>query len=152
MKMRDLISIVNESTNPPAGEVFFLRVTGTPERDLERGFSCYEGCWWETKQDALDDQQDHVTLIPRQDPHTQLWCSVPEDGLSAFGFWDEQTFTDAVELIQDYIRSDEVAIFVSNDYTFATGSDGEDLFRNGRFLGYLPIPPKWEEMQKLIPA
>jgi hypothetical protein len=133
--------------------IYFLRDTANPKTDLARGFSCHTHGWCSTEVEAREFQRKHGALRPPiQDPVSGNWCADPELGLSAFAFWDEASFHKAIRNIEGYALSElhGLAVFASADYDLGAGADGEDVFRNGRFLGRVSLEPEWEEALSLI--
>lgn len=128
-----------------SGPMYFLRDTSDPQRDLERGFSCEVNSWFSHQEDA-EACAASLSTTARQDPSNGMWCGSPEAGLSSFAFHDPQSFTVALERMAggDYISQDRLAIFRSSDYDLGAGADGEDCFRNGQFVGWLPLDDQWE--------
>ena len=121
--------------------IYFLRNTMDPERDLERGFSSHIDGWRKTPE-----QNPSAIRKPVQDPHTKLWCVDPELGLSSFACWDESSFEKAMMHIEPYAVEDKIAVFQSINYDLGAGADGEDVFRDGEFLGWIEWGSKWEDL------
>lgn len=132
--------------------IFFVRGTLDPHADLIRNFSCVYNAWVDDEDeieaaisDTYPDDRSHL-LPPRQDPNTGEWCWEPEGGLSSFSFSDEETFKEAMRKVTEYARHlGEVAVFSSEDYDLNAGADGEDLFRNGVFVGWLPLDASYSD-------
>lgn len=149
IEMRKLIDLVESAR--PSGPLFFIRNTADPERDLHRGFSCHVDGWRKTEADAqewwrdngLDDQP------PRRDPATGLWCADPEWGISSFAFWDADSYAAARKRFDTYWVEDGAAIFVSDDYRLGIGTDGEDCFRGGEFVGMIDHKDAWNDVLAL---
>lgn len=148
--MIKLKNILFENIKPQ--KLYFLRDTENPNEDLIRNFSCNTNAWFTDEQDAIDYQIIHGTLdIPKQDPKTKLWCADPELGLSSFSFYDEVSFNKALENIESYVNStNKIAVFISDEYDLNSGLDGEDTFKNGKFLGYIKEPYTWENVSALL--
>ena len=119
--------------------IFFLRNTLDPEGDLVRGFSCHIDGWTDDQAFAVQQAKTKsLTGKPRQDPRTRKWCFDPEPGLSSFHFYDIPSLQKAVERIGIYAFDGELGLFTSTDYNLGVGTDGEDVFRGGEFLGFVP--------------
>lgn len=146
--MRRLLDIISEG----ASQRFFLRATIDPMGDLQRGFSCVNNAWVDDVEEIapaiLDHYGEGVELnSPRQDPSTGGWCWEPERGLSSFAFHDEESFGSAMERVRPYAQHiGEVGMFASADYDLGCGADGEDVFRNGRFVRFIPIEARYEDL------
>lgn len=127
-------------------ELLFLRETNNPEADLQRGFSCHIDGWFENLEDAKEWQKTHGALSePRQDPWNKKWCADPELGLSSFAVWDKPTFEKAISNLISEGATDKVAVFSSQNYELQVGADGEDIFRSGKFIGYIGLETSYEE-------
>ncbi len=133
--------------------MFFVRATLDPEADLKRGFSGVYNAWCDNLSDIPDAIEDctEVNLpTPRQDPVTGWWCWQWEDGLSSFALDDEATFKQAMDRVLSYGEHlGCVALFEADDFDIGKGSDREDLFRDGRFLGWLEFTATFEDVQRL---
>jgi hypothetical protein len=117
--------------------MFFLRQTKHPEEDIIRNFSCHV---WKTSLDEAKDFQkrEGALTAPKQDPKTKLWCADPELGLSGFAF-KKVPSKDLMKKMEQYaLDVSEIAVFESTDYDLKSGLDSEDVFRNAKFLGWLP--------------
>jgi hypothetical protein len=127
---------------PGAAPMYFLRDTADPDGDLQRNFSCYAGTWTADHQEAVELAKTSSLLRkPLQDPKSKLWCYSPERGLSSFAFHDLASLRHAYQQVMSefYVGGgDKVAVFTSREYELRAGADGEDVFRNGRFIGYAP--------------
>ncbi len=133
-------------------QIFFIRNTKDPLRDLERGFSCEVNSWVNTEDEAINWQSKNGAVSePKYDKTINKWCADPELGLSSFGFWDEKSFNDAMQKIEDYAYDDKIALFVSNDYDLDSGVDSEDVFRNGKFLKYITWGTAFDEITTEYP-
>ena len=145
-----LFIILFENIKPQ--KLYFLRDTSSPNEDLIRNFSCNVNAWLDNEQEAIDYQRIHGGLdTPKQDPKTKLWCADPELGLSSFSFYDETSFNEALKNIEPYINyKNKIAVFVSDEYELGAGLDGEDTFKNGKFLGYIIEPYTWENVSALL--
>lgn len=144
------LNLVESAT--PGAVIYFLRDTANPKTDLARGFSCHTHGWCSTEQEARAFQQKRGALRPPiQDPVSGNWCADPELGLSGFAFWSESSFYMAVGKIEGYALSElhGLAVFASDDYDLDAGADGEDVFRNGRFIGRVSLEPRWTEFLEL---
>jgi hypothetical protein len=150
-------SNTSEATRSVKEQRLFLRATLDPETDLIRGFSGVYNSWVDHKDqieeavlETYPEGGKHL-LPPRQDPVTGWWCWEPEAGLSAFGFSNEEEFIHALKKVTPYGEHlDRIAVFSSYDYNVKAGADREDLFRNGHFLGWIPINARFHDVQKLI--
>ncbi|GIV44005.1 MAG: hypothetical protein KatS3mg035_1128 [Bacteroidia bacterium] len=128
--------IIKEELSKIKQEMYFIRNTSAPEADLKRNFSCH--VWKQTEQEAIEYQKAHGALTkPKYDEYSNRWCADPELGLSSFAFNDEKSFKEAMVKIEQYAYDDKIALFISNDYDLDAGLDGEDVFRNGRFIKYI---------------
>ncbi len=127
--------------------LIFLRDTIDPQRDLERGFSCHIDGWVDTEAEAWKRRSDAIT-DPKQDIHTGKWCADPELGLSSFACWDNKTYKKAIENL--FSNSKDFAVFVSNDYDLKSGADGEDVFRNGTFIGWANYDTRWADVKLMV--
>lgn len=136
-------------------EMYFLRYTSEPERDLARGWSCYVH-GWARDEDAVKRYYEYFKIPvgernPKYDEIDNLWCVIPEEGLSAYGFYDEESFEIARENVGAYYGFGESqnmsgpALFKSNNYKIGAGSDEEDVFLGGTFLGFLSPDAEWED-------
>lgn len=146
IKLKDILS---ETIKP---QLYFLRDTSNPQEDLIRNFSCNVNAWFDTKEEAIAYQNRHGGLdTPKQDPKNKLWCADPELGLSSFSFYDEISFNKALKDIESYAEiTNKIAVFISDEYELGVGLDGEDTFKNGKFLGYLKAPYTWENVSDLL--
>jgi hypothetical protein len=134
--------------------MFFLRLTKSPEADIARGFSGYEGTWFARYEDAVLHRSGNPDGFPpaRQDPATGMWCADPEWGLSAYGFEGEAGFERALGRLSAYWDGAEsVAVFASGDYLLRVGADGEDCFRPGTHLGWIAADGCWNDVVRLLP-
>ena len=98
--------------------------------------------WCDSEEEANAIRARNGALIdPMQDPVTGKWCADPELGLSCFAFWDKRTFHIAVSHVMEYAIDDlhGIGVFTSDDFKLGVGADGEDVFRNGTFIGRLPL-------------
>ena len=124
-------------------EIFFIRDTQSPKEDAERNFSCYAGAWVDLEQEALSRQNERPGQFlqkPKQDPETRKWCYDPELGLSGYAVKDEKEFNEAYAILGEY-GAVKVALFISGDYDLGAGADGEDIFRDAKFIKYIS---SWE--------
>lgn len=149
MKLWRKKTVRENESNP---ELYFLRATIDPEADLDRNFSCVYNAWVDTEKDipgAIEDAYpdgDSNLRPPRQDPNTGWWCWDPEIGLSSFAFHDESGFEKAKRSIYPYGKHlSELAVFSSNNYALQAGADGEDVFWNGRFVGWINQESSYSE-------
>lgn len=148
--MRDLIQqVLREHTKQGKPPMFFIRNTSAPEADLKRNFSCYE--WRSTYEEAVEYQKRNSALCePKYDDYSKRWCADPEIGLSSFGFKNENGFTNAMVRMKGYAYDDKIALFLSDDYDLDAGLDSEDVFRDGRFLGYITWDTTFTELKSLV--
>lgn len=124
----------------------FLRDTGDPFADIKRGFSCNVNSWFDKLEDAIQYQKQHGSLdLPKQDPISQKWCADPELGLSGFGFYNEKTFNEAIEKIKLYVKFN-IALFSAISYQLDSGLDGEDIFIPNKFIKYIKLDTKYNEL------
>jgi hypothetical protein len=137
----------------------FLRATVDPEADIQRGFSGVHNSWinsLDEKEDAIEEAYpDGCSDLPepRQDSVTGWWCWQPENGLSAFAFHDSSSYQEAMKRVANYGRHlGCVALFAASDYDARLGADGEDLFRNGQFLGWLDLGADYGDVENLLKA
>lgn len=153
MSIRHYINLIEAYTESRT-TMFFLRDTSDPERDLRRGFSCEVNSWFSHEDDAKECAERHsASEGHRQDPETGMWCGSPEPGLSSYAFNDESSFARAMDAIGEYLSQDRVAIFQSSEYDLGAGADGEDCFRNGRFVGWLDLEDgyaTWDDFQRTV--
>jgi hypothetical protein len=122
--------------------VFFLRDTADPEDDLRRGWSGSANHWFRSEADALAFR----AAVPGGCGMGVLRCLVsgmwnadPETGLSSYAFGDAGELLRAWRLIAQCCSGEAVALFWSDDYDLGAGMDGEDCFRPGAFLGWVPF-------------
>lgn len=134
-----------QTLNEAARMLFFLRNTTDPERDLGRGFSCHVDGWRKTPE-----HNPSALRKPLQDPDTKLWCVDPELGLSSFACWDEPSFARAMKEIEIYAVEPEIAVFRSMDYDLHAGADGEDVFRDGEFVGFIEWGSSWTDLLTVV--
>ncbi|MFA5490204.1 MAG: hypothetical protein WC284_13460 [Candidimonas sp.] len=118
--------------------MFFLRDTTDPYGDAKRGFSCVVNSWFDSKDECVEWQKKHFIGRDPKDWNGK-WCGDPENGLSGYAFNDRNSFLKALKNIQSYISSNRLAIFQSNDYDIAAGADGEDVFRNSKFVKWINV-------------
>ena len=148
------------------GAMYFLRMTNDPEGDLKRNFSCYNPSLWvkdksfastyiERLRESGNDE--YIEWInPKYDPINNVWCLWPEKGISSFAFNDEGSFNSAKNNVFNYEgfgggSGSFIAVFESSDYDLGGGvSDMEDLFRDGRFIGYIPRDISYENFIKRV--
>lgn len=138
-KAKIVLSLLQEDQK----ELFFLRDTEDPLKDLERGFSCEVNSWKDSEEEAIEWQSKYGALrSPLQDPKSKKWCADPERGLSSFAFWDKKSFDKAIRNIERYSSGNLPCIFKSKDYDLDSGADGEDVFRKGSFVKRMK---NWED-------
>lgn len=143
---------------PVAGPVrLFLRASVDPEADLRRGFSGVYNSWVdhpsEIEEAVLEAYPDGAAHLPppRRDPVTGWWCWEPEDGISAFGFEDAEGYAGAMARVLPYgAHLGCLALFAADDFSPGAGADGEDLFRDGTFLGWLRPDDPYERAAALL--
>lgn len=142
-------SVFSEAvTKPP---LLFLRNTQSPENDLRRGFSCNVNAWFTSQEDADRYQDQHGALNPPiYDEMSNKWCADPENGLSGYSFKDFVSFEKAYKNFESYNTDDNFAVFSATDYGLGDGLDGEDTFKKGVFVGWIPNSPKTSDMWKTI--
>ena len=125
----------------------FLRDTQDPISDIKRGFSCNVNSWFDTLEDALFYKNKHGALgNPKEDPISKKWCADPELGLSGFGFYDEKSFNEAISKIKNYNQSGKIALFIASEYYLDSGLDGEDVFVPNKFLKFITLDTKYNEL------
>lgn len=148
--------------------VFFVRTTRNPENDIKRGWSCHTDGWEDNKEDAYQvwnhlKKKNPNMLEPRRElqypginpdgTKFERWCVLVEPGLSGFAFWDENSFRRAKVRMEKYVdsfgSSQKLAIFKSDKFKMKSGSDGEDTFLPGVFLGWVKYTDSFEEVLKL---
>jgi len=140
---------------PKDTTMLFPRDTADPDGDLGRGFSGYSGAWFATLDDGLDWRQwhPHDAIHPvRQDPVTGLWCANPEWGLSALAVRDAASFGRQLHRLCGEWGAGcrPLAVFESGISQMSSGADGEDCFRGGRFLGFVPPEATWDDVAGLV--
>lgn len=147
---------------------FFVRTTKNPENDIKRGWSCHTEGWVYDKEEAYQQweflkKRNPNAREPRQDlqyhginpngTKFERWCVLVEPGLSGFAFWDENSLRRAKVKLEPYIDSfgdsQKLAIFESDKFKIKSGSDGEDTFLPGRFLGWINYTDTFEKVLKL---
>lgn len=141
-------------------EVLFLRWTTDPLEDIKRNFSGHLQAWFDTEEEALEDIEaqygENSDIKPKYDPINQMWNSDPEWGLSGYGLKDEQGFNLAMESIREISwfhkedRQQDLAVFKSKNFQNGTGFDGEDLFKDAIFIGFLEDTSTYDDFLKLI--
>lgn len=137
-------------------ETYFVRATVDPKTDLRRNFSCVNNAFVDRQDEITDaigdiypDGSDHLRP-PRQDPVTGGWCWEPEAGLSSFAVQDAVSFQQAMRAVRGYASHlGQVGVFASSDFDLGAGSDGEDVFRDGRFVGWLDLDASYDEFRAL---
>jgi hypothetical protein len=137
--------------------VFFVRTTRSPENDIKRSWSCHAEGWVDSKEEAYEHWEIMKKKFgpnvrePRQDlqyhginpdgTKFERWCVMVEPGLSGFAFWDENSFRRAKVKMEKYVDSfgpnQKLAIFESDKFKMKSGSDREDTFLPGVFLGWV---------------
>ena len=156
--------VLFESQTP----VFFVRTTKSPENDLKRGWSCHTEGWVYGKEEAYEfwehwKKKNPDLLEPRQDlqyhginpdgTQFERWCVIVEPGLSGYAFWDENSFRRAKVKLEPYVNSfgsdQKLAIFKSDRFKMKSGSDREDTFLPGIFLGWVKYTDTFEEVKKI---
>ena len=79
----------------------------------------------------------------------ERWCYLVEPGLSSFAFWDEPSFVEAKQKMEEYVDSwgsdQKLHIFQSDQYKLGAGSDREDVFTPGQYLGWIPFTASWQD-------
>ncbi len=140
----------------------FFRKTLHPLEDLKRNWSCHQGGWFQTEEEAVNfykNEDGHLVglMPPKKDDSRDMWCGLPEDGLSGFVIRNEDDYEKYLDiLVNEYRAKNSIAVFESSDYDLGNGSDGEDLFRGGTFLFFLDINSTYhdylEEINKLKKA
>lgn len=132
--------------------LLFIRDTKDPEGDVKRNFSCYSGSWVDSEEEALNMQHESSALTsPKQDPKTGLWCYDPEFGLSGYCVLDENNYEKAIHSLYSshgYVGG-KLAVFASSNYYLGGGADGEDVFSDANFLGWVDDSLGFEEFKKL---
>ena len=136
-------------------EMYFLRYTSDPIGDLERGWSCNVHSWaWDY--DGVKRYYEHFDIpkerqTAKHDKKNDIWCVRPEAGLSSFAFWDSNSFNDAKKEVSGYFgfgsskEKSTIAVFSSSDYQLGKGSDREDIFIGGFFVGYIYPHMEWDD-------
>ncbi len=136
---------------------YFLRWTNNPNDDIKRNFSGHMQAWFNTKQEAFDDYEKEkakgrdLPFEPKQDPVSGMWNSDPEWGISGYLFNSENMYNQAMEQIMEIAwhhqenNGQDLALFSAEQIGDSQGYDGEELFRNLTFLGYIEPGAKYQE-------
>lgn len=142
-------------SNRNTSEIFF-RKSKNPQDDLIRNFSCYHNAYFDEYDDALKYFKTEATFSQpiTQDPITKKWCGHVESGLSGYIVRNEEEFDFAMdELTRFYPHLQdikEVSVFISDDYYLEDGSDGEDTFKNAKYLFNIPLDISYSEYIKKL--
>lgn len=142
--IRQYLNEENNFTNKKSDEIFF-RKTMNPKDDLIRNFSCYHNAYFNSYEEGIQYFEKETTFSQpiKQDPITKKWCGHVESGLSAYIVRNKKEFNFALdELINFYPHLKDIkniSVFISNDYYLEDGSDGEDIFKNVKFLFNIPF-------------
>jgi hypothetical protein len=129
--------------------MYFLRFTRNASEDLQRGWSCHNHGWARTEQAANEFARKYRTRGVKFDPVNKIYCAMPEDDLSSFAFHDEATYQQAKNNVSGY-GSTSVGLFSSNNYSLGAGEDGEDVFRDGQFHGYVDLRLSYEKLMQQL--
>lgn len=133
-------------------QLYFLRATTDPRRDLDRGFACVGDHWFDSFEEALDWQDSQGSMFfqspPREDPHTRKWCGDPELGLSGKAFRNITEFKQVLRKVTP--EGSRLGVFSSTTYDLHTGLDGNDVFRPGEFVGWIRPERAMEDLFRIL--
>jgi len=141
-------------------EMYFLRYTSDPIGDLERGWSCNVHSW-ARDYDGVKKYYEYFE-VPEEHQNAQydkkndIWCVSPEPGLSSFAFRDSESFDNAKKEVSIYFgfgsskNENNIAVFSSSNYQLGKGSDGEDVFIGGSFIGYIQPNMEWNDFMSFL--
>lgn len=152
--MPDFKGAIQSTSGVSELKMLFARFTVDPQADLMRGFSGFANSWvsdfaeatnavarLEAEQGLPSGNLRRRLPPPRQDRVTGDWCWAPEAGLSGFAFWTIGGVAPALASVARYGQAGmPYCVFESDDFDIGGGSDGEDIFRGGRFLGRILLP------------
>jgi hypothetical protein len=148
--IREFLNENDIFSNKKTPEIFF-RKSRNPQDDLIRNFSCYHNAYFDEYNDALKYFKTEATFSQpiAQDPITKKWCGHVESGLSGYIVRSEEEFDFAMdELTRFYPHLQdikEISVFMSDDYYLEDGSDGEDTFKNAKYLFNIPLDISYDE-------
>ena len=141
---------------------YFLRWTSDPQGDIKRNFSGHMQAWFNSKEEAYKDYEEeklkgrYLPFEPKYDPVEDMWNSDPEWGVSGYLFSDEKTLNEALEKIKDIewhhkeTMNQDLGVFSANEIGPYEGYDGEELFRDISFIGYIDIDDSPQDILKKI--
>ena len=142
--------------------LYFLRYTSDPLGDLERGWSCNVHRWAKNRDGVkkyyryFEPDVSEKDFNVKYDKRNDIWCIHPEMGLSSFAFWNSES----LERAKDYISGfqgfgggggpDNMGVFLSSNYYLEKGSDKEDLFTEGTFVGFISENTNWDDFMNSL--
>lgn len=147
----------NFKLKPP---YYFLRWTNSPQDDVKRNFSGHMQCWVNTEEECWSARKREgnrqYEFDPKKDPVSGMWNYDPEWGISGYLFFDEKTFNESINKINDiswYHNDDlnqDLALFKSYELGDINGYDGEELFRNIEFISYIDSDISYNDICEII--
>jgi len=143
-------------------QMYFLRWTSDAYDDMIRNFSGNMQAWFETKKEAMADYNERISkdiyipYPPKKDITNGMWNSEPEWGLSGYGFYDENTFSEAINNIKEISwhhkegLNQDLYVFKSDNYKLGDGFDGEDVFKDVKTAWNIEPNMDYNDVMKVI--